>query len=242
VILGGSGGGTTILKYVVAPFQSSPSAVTLDFLQGSSSSAAKKALVDGSLDVAILLSTNVISEQQAGFELLPLADDPVAFAVHADLAINALTTAQLRDIYLGQITNWRAVGGPDAEIVVLARDEDEGATKILRKAIFGDKPWAATAIVFTKASELIDAVKSTPNSIGFGSYCGFLISAPGLHTLAVETTHPRDYATGHYAFPARTLALMYAPTRQQTLQPLLDYLKSDSAQSTMRQAGVVPLH
>jgi len=241
VALGGSGGGTTILTYVVAPFQATSPALSLDFLQGSSSSAAKKAVQEGSLDVAILLSANVAAEQQDGLDLLPIADDPVAFAVHADLAIKSLTTAQLREIYLGQITNWSEVGGPDAAIVVMARDEDEGTTKILRKALFGDQAWASTAIVFTKASELIDAVKSTPNSIGFGSYGGFSISGSDLHTIAVDAVHPREYATGKYAFPARTLALSYIPARQATLQPLLDYLKGDKAREVMLQAGVVPL-
>lgn len=241
VVFGGSGGGTTILTYVIAPFQATSPALSLDFLQGSSSSAAKKAVKEGSLDVAILLSANIAAEREDGLDLLPVADDPVAFAVHADLAIKSLTTAQLRGIYLGQITNWSEVGGPDAAIIVMARDEDEGTTKILRKALFGDQAWAATTIVFTRASELIDAVKSTPNSIGFGSYGGFSIGGSGLETISVDAVHPRDYATGQYAFPARTLALIYTPTQQVTLQPLLDYLKGQQARDVMLQAGVVPL-
>ncbi|MBX0329458.1 substrate-binding domain-containing protein [Oscillochloris sp. ZM17-4] len=241
VTLGGSGGGTTILTYVIAPFQSSAPALKLDFLQGSGSSAAKKAVLEGGLDVAILLSTDIAGERKDGLDLLAIAEDPVAFIVHGDLGVKSLTTAQLRGIYLGQITNWSEVGGPDAEIIVLARDEDEGATKVLRKALFGDEPWAAATIVFTKAGELIDAVKSTPNSIGFGSYSGFTISGLSVDTITVDGVHPRDYAAGGYAFPARTLALMYAPASQKTLQPLLDYLKGDAARSAMLQAEVVPL-
>lgn len=238
ITLAGSGGGTTILKHVVAPFQSDSPSLTLEFLQGSSSGGAKQAVLDGTLDVAILLSANIEGDQKEGLELLPLAEDPVAFVVHADLAIHALTAEQVRGIYLGEITNWQEVGGPDAPIVVLTRDEDEGTTKILRKLLFADAPWAASAIVFTKASELNDAVQKTPNSIGFGSYGGFVIGGLANQVIAVDGAEPKDGAA--YSIPPRTLAIAYQSGRQAEVQPLLDYLKSEAAQAVMREAGVFP--
>lgn len=241
VALGGSGGGTTLLKHIVGPYQADAPAVALDFLQGSGSSLAKQAVVDGSLDIAILLSADSAAERQEGLTQIALAEDPVAFVVNGDLAVEGLSSEQLRAIYLGTLTNWSEVGGPDAPIVVLARDEDEGSTKILRKALFGDAPWSEAAIVLTKASELTEAVQTTPYSIGFGSYGAFTIIGEDLRIVAVDEVHPRDYATGQYAFPARTLALMYAPASQQRLQPLLDYLAGETAQRIMREAGVVPL-
>lgn len=241
VTLGGSGAGTTILKQIVTPFQDAQADIALEFLQGSSSGAAKTAVAEGSLDVAILMSTDIAGDQQPGSELLALAEDPIAFAVHPDLAIKSLTSAQLRSIYLGQVTNWRELGGPDAAIVVLARDEEEGTTKVLRKSLFGDAPWAAAAIVLTKAGELNDAVKGTPNSIGFGSFCGFVLSGMGDNVIAVDAVPPSDYADGQYPFPARTLAIMYLSANQAKVQPLVDYVKSEAARSTMAQSGIMPL-
>jgi phosphate transport system substrate-binding protein len=207
-------------------------------MQGSSSGGAKQAVADGTLDVAILLSADIEGEQKEGIELLPLAADPVAFVVHADLPVKSLSAEQLAGIYLGEITSWQEVGGPDAPIVVLTRDEDEGSTKILRKALFNDAPWAASAIVFTKASELADAVQKTPNSIGFGSYGGFVIGSLSEQVLAVDGAHPQDAA--QYAIPTRTLAVAYQPARMAQVQPLIDYLKSEAARAVMAEAGVVP--
>lgn len=238
ITLAGSGGGTTILKHLVAPFQSESAAVTLEFLQGSSSGGAKQAVADGTLDVAILLSANIEGEQKEGIELLPLAEDPVAFVVHADLPIESLTAEQIKGIYLGEITSWRDVGGPDAPIVVLTRDEDEGTTKILRKMLFNDAAWAESAIVFTKASELNAAVQKTPNSIGFGSFGGFVIGGLGEQVIAVDGAAPTDAAA--YAIPPRTLAIAYQPGDQAQIQPLIDYLKGESARAAMLSAGVVP--
>jgi phosphate transport system substrate-binding protein len=242
VTLAGSGGGTTILKSIVQPFEEQRPDVTLAFLQGSGGGLAKKGAAEGVLDVAILLSPDIASEQQDGLELLPLADDPVAFVVHAALPIEQLTAEQLKAIYLGKITNWREVGGPDAAIVVLTRDEEEGSTKVLRKAIFTEAAWAASAVVLTKAGELRDALAKTPNSIGFGSYGDFVINGLGAEVIAVDDVHPKEYAGGRYSIPARTLAIAYAPKNREKVQPLIDYLKGETAKTALLKDGVVPVH
>jgi phosphate transport system substrate-binding protein len=241
VTLAGSGGGTTILKSIVQPFEEQRPDVTLAFLQGSGGGPAKKGVAEEALDVAILLSPDIASEKQDGLELLPLADDPIAFVVHASLPIERLTAEQLKAIYLGKITNWRDVGGPDAAIVVLTRDEDEGSTKVLRKTIFTDATWAASAVVLTKAGELRDAVTKTPNSIGFGSYGDFVINGLGADVIAVDDVHPKEYGGGRYPIPARTLAVMYTPKNREKVQPLIDYLKSEMAKTALLKDGVVPV-
>ena len=53
-------------------------------------------------------------------ELVPtvIAWDGVAFVVHQDNPIKEITQEQLRQIYLGKINNWSAIGGADQRIVV----------------------------------------------------------------------------------------------------------------------------
>jgi phosphate transport system substrate-binding protein len=240
VSLAGSGGGTTILTAMVKPFQSTQSSVTLEFLQGSGGAAAKKGVTDGTLDIGILLSADIAGEKQDGIELVALGEDPVSFAVHAGLPIKDLKAEQLRAIYLGEVTNWRDLGGPDAQIIVLTRDEDEGSTKVLRKALFGDAAWAPSAVVLTKAGDMRDALAKTPNSIGFTSYGDLLISQSSAQAIAVDGVHPKDYASGRYPIPARTLAIVYTPQKQSKVQPLLDYLVTDTAKAELLQNGVVP--
>ena len=89
VTLAGSGGGTTILKAMVKPFQSTQSLVTLEFLQGSGGAAAKKGVTDSTFDIGILLSADIAGDQQEGLELVSLGEDPVSFAVYAGLPIKS---------------------------------------------------------------------------------------------------------------------------------------------------------
>ncbi|MBR8828930.1 MAG: substrate-binding domain-containing protein [Gomphosphaeria aponina SAG 52.96 = DSM 107014] len=59
---------------------------------------------------------------------IPVAIDGIAIAVHPDLNIPGITLAQLKDIYLGKITNWREVGGADLPIIPYSRDPKDGGT------------------------------------------------------------------------------------------------------------------
>jgi phosphate transport system substrate-binding protein len=240
VTLAGSGGGTTILTAMVKPFQSTQPLVTLEFLQGSGGAAAKKGVTDGTLDIGILLSADIASEQQDGIEIVSLGEDPVSFVVHAGVPIKDLKAEQLRAIYLGQITNWRELGGPDAQIMVLTRDEDEGSTKVLRKVLFGDAAWAPSAVVLTKASDMRDALAKTPHSIGFTSYGDLIINQSNAQAIAVDGVHPKDYASGRYPIPARTLAIIYTSQNRSKVQPLLDYLLTDVAKAELQKSGGVP--
>lgn len=83
--------------------------------------------------------------QQKGFSLkeIPVAIDGIAIAVNPTLNIPGLTIAQLKDIYIGKITNWQEVGGPNLPITPYSRTKEAGGTvdffveNVLEKASFG---------------------------------------------------------------------------------------------------------
>ncbi|NCC53728.1 MAG: phosphate ABC transporter substrate-binding protein, partial [Spartobacteria bacterium] len=64
----------------------------------------------------------------AGVKPVPhvVALDGLAIVLHPGNPIGELTVEQIRDIYLGKITNWKEIGGPDSEIVVISRDTNSG--------------------------------------------------------------------------------------------------------------------
>jgi phosphate transport system substrate-binding protein len=71
-----------------------------------------------------------------------LTGDPVAvilFAVvvNSDTKVYNLSTAQLRGIFLGKITNWKQVGGPDWPIRIVARTTASGTRATFDRKILG---------------------------------------------------------------------------------------------------------
>jgi phosphate transport system permease protein len=70
--------------------------------------------------------------------IFPVAHDGIAIVAHPSIPVDSLTYNQARDIFTGFIDNWKAVGGPDAPIVVLTRESGSGTLEsfeywVLRK-------------------------------------------------------------------------------------------------------------
>lgn len=53
---------------------------------------------------------------------IPVAIDGIVFFVHPQLPVEGLSINQLKNIFLGKITNWQQVGGPDLPIVAISQD------------------------------------------------------------------------------------------------------------------------
>ena len=85
--------------------------------------------------------------KQQGLTLkqVPVAIDSIAVAVHPRLALSGLTLEQLRQIYTGEISNWREVGGADLPITIYSRPPSTGdlvnrfKTKILQNRQFSSQ-------------------------------------------------------------------------------------------------------
>ena len=72
---------------------------------------------------------------------IPVALDPIVFGVNPSLNISGLSLKELRDIYTGQITNWKQVGGPDLEIIVYSKSPQFSGTAqfLSEKVLLGDQ-------------------------------------------------------------------------------------------------------
>ncbi|AIQ65185.1 phosphate ABC transporter substrate-binding protein [Paenibacillus stellifer] len=95
---------------------------------------------------------------------------PFATIVNKNVGVDNLTTDQLKGIYSGKITNWKQVGGADADIVVITRAFGSGTrVNYQSKALAGgdivkkDKNYKEVG----SSGDMKTAVGSTPNSIGY---------------------------------------------------------------------------
>lgn len=113
-----------------------------------------------------------VQAQQKGFSLkeIPVAIDGIAIAVNFNLNIPGLTVAQLKNIYTGNITNWREVGGPNLPITPISRNKEAGGTveffveNVLEKASFG-----SNVIYIGTTTQALQKLASTPGGIYYAS-------------------------------------------------------------------------
>ncbi len=112
------------------------------------------------------------SEEEAhkyGLKMFKWAIDGVGLVVHPRNPVKALTSAQVKKIFAGQITNWQQVGGADKGIDLYTRDEASGTREVFWKKALAKGEIAAKANVVASNGAMKTAVANDPYSIGYVS-------------------------------------------------------------------------
>lgn len=82
--------------------------------------------------------------------------------------VKALSREQLKGIFTGKITNWKAVGGEDREIIVVWGNTP-GQNAIFRNAIMDNEPVFENHVAAANYKEIRETVASMPGAIGINS-------------------------------------------------------------------------
>lgn len=109
--------------------------------------------------------------ESQGYSLkeIPVALEGIAIAVHPNLPVTGITLAQLRDIYLGQITNWNQIGGPDLGIVPVSRPTEGGTVEFFIDTVLGGTALPGNTTIVNNTTEALRFVSDTPGSIYYAS-------------------------------------------------------------------------
>jgi phosphate transport system substrate-binding protein len=99
---------------------------------------------------------------------IPVALDGLAIYVSESNPIQSITEPQLKDIYTGTITNWRAVGGKDVRIVAYGRENSSGTYQFFKEHVLNNKDFAREIQTLPGTGAIVNAVSKDPASIGYG--------------------------------------------------------------------------
>ena len=131
-------------------------------------------------------------EKGTEFTYTPIGTDAFVFFVHKDNPIDSLTSEQIRNIYSGEITNWKEVGGKNEEIAAFQRNEGSGSQSMLKR-FMGETPLMnpPTERVNDLMAGIVEEVanyKSKSGSIGFSFryYMEGIIKNPDIKLLYSE--------------------------------------------------------
>ncbi len=142
----------------------------------SSSSVGINMLIENKISIAQssrpLSSLEIKQAKENGIELkqIAVAIDGIAIATHPDLEITGLTIDLLRKIYLGKITNWKEVGGPNLEIVPYSKSPHASGTASHFTKIILDREYIDTNVkLTTSTSEALKIVATNRGAIFYES-------------------------------------------------------------------------
>jgi phosphate transport system substrate-binding protein len=180
-----------------------------------------------------------------------VAGDAIAIVVHPSNPVDGLTIPQLSDIFAGQITNWREVGGEDRPIVLLSRESNSGThvfflENVVRQGQEDDDTLFSADTLLMPSSEGISAeVRQNPNAIG---YDGLGYVTPDQKVVAVASEPGADYVLptvetardGSYPI-ARLLYIYTAGQPQGAIKDYLAWILGSEGQAIVQELGFVPL-
>lgn len=132
-----------------------------------------KSLINGTCDIADMSRFMKDKEFSAAIEkgVLPVAHvvamDGIAIIVHPSNPARELTVDQARDIYLGKITSWKELGGPDKRIVAVSRDTNSGTYETFVKLVMKKQKMAAGIEYLGSNGAIRQKVQTTPAAIGY---------------------------------------------------------------------------
>lgn len=123
---------------------------------------------EGRCDIGLSSRSLKDEEKESGLTETVLAYDGIAVIVHPDNPVQDLPVETISKIYTGEITNWKDVGGEDAEIVLIGREAGSG-TRDGFESITGTEDACKYRQELTSTGDVITTVSQNPGAIGYAS-------------------------------------------------------------------------
>ena len=95
-------------------------------VQGGGSTQGVKDASEGTSDIGDSSRELTAEEKSLGITEHVIAHDGIAVIVHPSNGISNLSKDQIAKIFKGELKNWKEVGGPDSEILVVTREDGSG--------------------------------------------------------------------------------------------------------------------
>ena len=172
---------------------------------------------------------------------------PVVSSEIYQAGITSLTLQQIGQIYLGEINNWKQLGGPDKDILVIDKEASRGTRHVFMQAILGDKEALAPGadIVLGANNEEQTAITQSDAAIGMLSHAWLNNDVKGLtiNFKDGERIEPNLRNITNGSFPiTRDLLLVTNGAPKGQSKALIDFILSAPGQKIVAESGYVSLY
>ncbi len=203
-------------------------------VQGGGSSVGIKSAIQGIVDIGT--SSRELTEDEAkqlsskGWQEIKIAEDGIAVIVHKSNPVSNLTIDQIRDIFSGKIKNWKEVGGKDAKIVVVTREEGSGTRGAFEEIVMGKSAKITdSAIVQPSTGAVKTTVSQDENAIGYISIGVLDSTVKGVKVEGVEPTE-KNVKLGKYKIK-RPFLFLVSKNPTKVTKAFVDFVLSDEGQA-----------
>ena len=233
--------GSTSMEKVIGALSESYMAANKDVTVNynpTGSGAGITAVQEGTCDIGLSSRDLKDEEKAAGLKETVLAYDGIAIIVHPDNPVSDLSIEQIAKLYTGEITNWKDVGGSDAEVVLIGREAASG-TRDGFESITGTKDKCQYRQELTSTGDVITAVSQNPDAIGYASLAAIKDS---VKALSVDGVTPSEATVKDGSYQVQrpfVLVTVEGKALSAAAQSFFDYATSADAADIIAKAGAV---
>ena len=236
-------GGSTSMKNVIAAltegFAEVEPGVTVSY-DPTGSGAGITGATDKTLDIG-LSSRALKDDEKNDVDGTIVALDGIAIVVNKDSKVADLTVDQLKQMFTGEITNWKDVGGDDGEIVLVGREAGSG-TRDGFESIVDVKDSCKYAQELTATGAVISAVEANPLAIGYASLSAVGDTVKMVTVGGVECSEDTVKDGSYEVQRPFVFVTNKSVTLSEQAQAFFDFATSADAADLIRTAGAVPVN
>ncbi len=189
------------------------------------------------------------NNRYASLHTTVIGRDAIACVVSSEIihsGVHSLSKQQIGDIYLGKITNWQQVGGPDRTIIVIDKETHRGTRHVFMQYLFGTSQERAPGARLVTGSNNEEQAKiaQSDSAIGMLSIAWINDDVVGIGIReGGQVIQPTLDNVRNGRFPiARNLNLITAGKPAGMVRQFIDYLLSEEGQQLVADSGYIPIH
>jgi phosphate transport system substrate-binding protein len=210
-------------------------------VQGGGSSAGITAVGQSTADIG-MSSRAIKDSEKAKYPVLQpvaIAVDGIAIIVHPSNPITNLTMNQTRDILTGNITNWVQVGGKNAPIDVVNREQGSGTRDGIASIVLNGGDTTSAGVTQSSNGAVRSFVAGDRNSIGYISAAELMSNVKAVSIDGVAPTFD-NIANRTYKIQ-RDLYFITKGSPTGLEKSFLDYTLGSGGQALLKANGLVPI-
>jgi len=205
-------------------------------VQGGGSAAGITAAQTGAADIG--MSSRDLVDAERNLWSVEIAKDGLAMIINPANPIDGLTLDQIRGIYTADISKWSELGGVDAKIHIITREEGSGTRTSFEELIMNGSRITPRAIVQDSNGAVRQLVADDKNSIGFLSLGLVDNTVKALHLDGIAATR-ENIVNGSYKL-LRSFLFVSKEQPGGIAKDYIDFVLSPEGQQLLSNEGLIP--
>ncbi len=233
----GTGSSTAILKAIGEAFSHDNPGITIHVPESIGSGGGIKAVGKDKYVLGRVAREIKENEKPYGLTLVPVAKIPIVFFVNTSVSVQNLSIQQVLDIYSGKITNWKEVGGADAKIRVVRREDGDSSLEVLEKSFpgFEDITVTSKSKMTFNDHETIRTIEETTGAIAYGTYAN--ASHASVNILEIDG---KNATAPDYLYVGMLALIFKEKNYSGQIKTFVEFAASEAASEAIQETGGTP--